>query len=110
MERNLNILKGRLLCKVDALLTVNDRSGEVILISAAVISIRGENRVIPKSAPKISTQRFTVALNTLVKGHMADIDHRKSLKIFHIRDRRDNIIVIRNKFRMHAGFFIVAAP
>ena len=35
------------------------------------------------------------------KRYMADMDHRKSLKIFHIRDRRDNVIVIRNKFGMH---------
>lgn len=36
---------------------------------------------------------------------MADVDNRKPLKVFHIRYRRNNIPIIRNKFRMDAGFF-----
>ena len=33
------------------------------------------------------------------------MDHRKSLEILHIGDRRDNIPIIRNKFCVYTGFF-----
>ena len=33
------------------------------------------------------------------------MEHRKSLEILHIGNRRDNIPIIRDKFRVHAGFF-----
>ena len=53
----------------------------------------------------ISTALFTIAFHRIIQRNAADMDHRQqALEIFHIRDRRDNVPVIRDKLRVHAGF------
>ena len=44
-------------------------------------------------------------IHRIIQRNAADMDHRQALEIFHIRDRRDNVPVIRDKLRVHAGFF-----
>ena len=45
---------------------------------------------------------FTYHIKGISQRHVPDIDHRKSENVFCIRFGRNNIIIIRNKFRVYS--------
>ena len=66
---------------------------------------RREQKQGHKAAPTNIHNPLNRGVKYIRQGHMADMDHRQSLKILHIGNRGYDIIVIRNEFGMNAGFF-----
>ena len=64
---------------------------------------RREQKKAEKSSSNVHNPLYR-SVKYVRQRHMADMDHRQSLKILHIGNRRYNIIVIRNEFGMNAGF------